>query len=525
MRPEAAKTFRTANPVDYRTALARRWEEKEAQLTRAQVRYWLDELWATGSGSLPRRSLAKLGPAWPAAAAWLGQVQVPGRPAALASLDEALNPSVPKPALLAELTRPGAGDPDRLLAVRLRLARNELEPALALVDAFLAEHEAGPALTFEAPMAQEAAASEGDEAPAPTMDYGSDAWVDRLETWLTPFKAAGKAKPVEERFLKLLARDRRQGNTSAQAWRLAFRLAPAADVPALGQELEEAWYRGEVPPNALGTILETAAPALPEAAPRWLSRWPDLHTYRHARERAAILEKLRQNGPAAQVLQAGRAKDVWSAQEDALAFDAWRRLGAADPKAPEAWTGAAAVWSGAVSLGDRLKAHPHDVNAARAAVRNPGPGEEGALTRALLVLENDRSWARDLDGDRDVLRLRVARGLLATSPLAARNALDKPEPAALARLLTDRKFKTGDINAALADLARIAARGGQDPKALFAVLADRGAPGLKALQAELAPAAGRMEAFRLQDGKPVPIRPRDLTWTLLATVLNKEGVL
>ena len=34
----------------------------------------------------------------------------------------------------------------------------------------------------------------------------------------------------------------------------------------------------------------------------------------------------------------------------------------------------------------------------------------------------------------------------------------------------------------------------------------------------------KAEPFRMEDGRPAPIRPRDLTWSLLTTVLKTEGV-
>jgi len=132
------------------------------------------------------------------------------------------------------------------------------------------------------------------------------------------------------------------------------------------------------------------------------------------------------------------------------------------------------------------------------------------------------------------LQVAAARGLACTwnrliaatlAGNAVETALAGAEPGGLAGVLANRKFKAADVNAALADLARIAARSGQEAEAskALAVLADRGAPNLQALQAELAPAAGKAAAFRLDNGRPAPIRPRDLTWAMLTNVLNKEG--
>jgi hypothetical protein len=46
--------------------------------------------------------------------------------------------------------------------------------------------------------------------------------------------------------------------------------------------------------------------------------------------------------------------------------------------------------------------------------------------------------------------------------------------------------------------------------------------GLQALAAELPPPA-RADPFKLVDGRPASIRPRDLTWAMLANVLKLEG--
>jgi len=548
--PEAARTFRTANPVDFRTALARRWHDKAGALTRGQAQYWLRELWATGSADLPPKVLARIGPVWASAGPWLLGRPDRGRLAALSALEQATDPANANPSLLAELTRPKAPDAHRLLAVRLRLARKEPEAALALVDTLVAELDAGTALSFDGAPVVEGAVADGAEngageeagsgagdgaeegeqvgAEERSAHYGHGAMVDRLEAWLAPFRGTAQARSVEERFLKVLAARRQEGMAmlGPHAWRLAFQLSPPAEVPGLLRELEEAWFRGYVYPGHLGIILGAAAPAAPAVVDHWLARWPTHDTYAEARDRAALLAGLKRPGDALKALLAARAAGSWSAREETQAFDLWRRLGAAPGvKAPAYWTGSAAVWAGATPLGDRLKAHDHDVHAARAALRNLWPGDENGLMRALLVLETDRPWAGDLGGDAGVLRLRAARGLLPRSAAAAKAALALMGSDGLVRILARRAFKAADVNAALADVARIAARTGEDVEAarVLAVLSDRGAPGLQALQAELAPAPGKAEAFRMADGKPAPIRPRDLTWVLLAHVLDKEG--
>jgi hypothetical protein len=83
------------------------------------------------------------------------------------------------------------------------------------------------------------------------------------------------------------------------------------------------------------------------------------------------------------------------------------------------------------------------------------------------------------------------------------------------------------VDAALADVARIASRGGdaRTRDETLAVLVDRKAAGMKTLRAELAEAA-RPEAapapFRLVSGRPLPYRPKDLDWPVLTLALQAE---
>ncbi len=88
-------------------------------------------------------------------------------------------------------------------------------------------------------------------------------------------------------------------------------------------------------------------------------------------------------------------------------------------------------------------------------------------------------------------------------------------------------MRTQDINACLGDLARLA-RQADDPARLqgaLALLESRKAPNLKALRAELGRETGTPQlTYRLVDGRPTSIGPRDLTWALLAQILKTEGV-
>ncbi|MBL0211209.1 MAG: hypothetical protein IPQ13_09915 [Holophagaceae bacterium] len=538
-RPESAAQFFTADEVGFRAALASRWRSRETQLSAAQVRAWLRELWTADSASVPRRGLAKLGPAYAHAGDWLQRQPAAERPAALDALDEALLPAVAKPKIFPLLEQVSGDDVYALLAVRLRLARGETDQAHALVDDMLAGLRKGQGLSYafrEVPAFE--AQGEEDESSSetlrPTEDYSApDALVKRLQTWLAPFKDAKKAAPVEERFRKLLKERRDEGAVSTAAWKFAFTLVPPADAEALGRELDAAWFRGEVQPGQLGQISEALAGALPAETPKWLARWPRAFTYGQAHARAAILARLKQNGEASRLLVESRRRALWSEREEVLAFEEWRRLGAQNApqeKAPAAWLAAHQVWNAKSdpALLAHLKARPNDILSARSALRSLAPLDEETAGRVALCSSMARSHSGlSVDGDGSLMRLRAARGLLASSPRAAQRALANLGPEEFLRLATERRLKSADMNLALADLARIAHRSGDEARgrAIAGVLADRNAAAGKALRAELTPDASRgSEAFRLVNGHPAPIKPRDLNWPMLANLLKVEGV-
>jgi hypothetical protein len=182
------------------------------------------------------------------------------------------------------------------------------------------------------------------------------------------------------------------------------------------------------------------------------------------------------------------------------------------------------------ALGRHLAAHPYDVRAARAALRSADGGEEDALRRAALAL--DDPTMEDLGGlesDDALLRLRIARGLLASpsGSRAAHLALEHVDPAGLARDLGRRRIARAQVEAALADVARIAMRAADAGlvESTMAVLIDRKASNVKAIRAELRD-LGRPEAppqpFRVTGGAAAPYRPRDLTWAVVSAVLAAE---
>ena len=515
LAPGDAARFRTGDELSFRAALAERWRGREARLTPAQLRTWLRELWARGAAGLPQSDLARLGPVWPCAVPWLQAQAPPERPAALQALAQAMDAAVAQPPLLARLTGPGSPDSWRLLALRLRLIRGETAQALALVDGTLAGLRRGDQPSWE-------------PAPEAEEDRSWDPLVARLQDWLRPFRAEGRVQ-VEERFRAFLAERRQQGPVSAPEWQLALRLCPGAQVQDLLREMDEAWFRGELEPYRLPDLLPALAAAAPSAAPGWLARCPGDLSWTGTRRRAGVLAALKQPAQAGRALVEARRRALWTAQEEGLAFQFWRQWMFPVP-APGYWQGALAVWSGAQALGARLQGHPQDILSARSALETLAPLDPDSAGRATLVLGQDQARAYE---DRSFLELRAARWRLTARPAAAAWPAD---PRYLVRLLTERGFPAAAMDAARADLARADARGGDEPgaRAFLDVLAERGAPsldprermrsrgGLQALAAELPPPA-RADPFKLVDGRPASIRPRDLTWAMLANVLKLEG--
>ncbi|HEX7552492.1 MAG TPA: hypothetical protein VF378_02985, partial [Geothrix sp.] len=412
---------------------------------------------------------------------------------------------------------------------------NEAAAALGLADGMLAQLRQSENLSFTVPerlVDTSDSEDKDEEAPMPAPSTAGDPTVDRLRAWLAPFRDAKASEPLEVRIRAFLKTRRQEGTTPLPAWQLAFELAPPAEAADLGRELDEVWFRGEVQAEALGPLTETLAISLPAEAPRWLARWPRHPGFATTAQRAAILVALKRPADGAKALFDGRRRAAWEAREEMQAFDVWRRMGApvpTDEKAPQAWSEALPAWEGKAEavvgpLGARLRIHPLDVLSARAALRSPSAADEDALLRAGLALGSGAG--SEGEGDRILLRIRAARGLLPRSAEAARWALEGVSPEGIARLLVQRRFRTADINGALADVARIARKvdNDRDVREALRLLTDRNAPNAKALRAELTVSEAPPSTYHLVNGRPAPIRPRDLTWSLLSSIIKVEGI-
>jgi hypothetical protein len=196
-----------------------------------------------------------------------------------------------------------------------------------------------------------------------------------------------------------------------------------------------------------------------------------------------------------------------------------------------AWSRARGFWTRkaddvGLDLAAHLRAHPFDLLAARAALRTVAPGDEEAMRRAAAVLRDAPFGVlEDPAGDIDFLNLRAARALLGGPPRAAREVLGPRDGPATAAELARRRIPRTEIDSALADMARIAAKGGLR-------VADSALLALDLRNPDLARAA-RIEirggskptpppGHRVVSGAPVPYRPRDLGWPLLQAIVAAE---
>jgi hypothetical protein len=556
--PREAGRFQPADTVDFRAALEARWSAADATLDAPRVEYALGELWARGVGTLPRRSLRRLGGIWPHAADWLDQQPVSDRASSL----EALRSLPDATRLFALMERQGREKEDvvRLLRVRVHLARDEDAEALALVDQMLAEVAKPETLALGTVRTATAESAEGAEEVESEYVEGaqwievhesdseapSDALAARLSLWLSPFRDAKRVDVVTGRFREALRARREESAVPVPSWALALELTTEArERAALLAELENAWIRGDWAPDDLTPLVETLAKQAPDATPRWLARWTAAFDYDHVARRARVLAQIEDGAGVHRVLVEGRPRGGWSAPDEARAFDLWRTLATppAPPRAraasgkaapadatPATWARALPFWKRKATeigpdLARHLREHPFDLLAARAALRTVAPGEEQAMALATATLE-DPTFATigDPAGDSTFLRIRTARGLLPISLRAARATLGGAGAGVLEDL-RKRRMGRAEIDATLADVAHLAANPASR-EAVIAQLEDRDPARARAVRAELQERdrpEGPPPAFRMVNGWPTPYRPRDLDWSVVTAALTERA--
>jgi hypothetical protein len=511
--------------VDFRSALAGRWRDRPVPLSAEETRFFLSELWTRDAAPLPERHLRALGGLWPRAVAWLERVPAEDRPAALEAMDALPgDPSKLWP-LLAQGPEPES-DVVRLILLRVHLLRGEDDRAVALLDEVLREAERGGFDYTPAPLAPPAdEESEGGAEPQPVGDAGTA----RLRAYWAPFREAGRAALAAARLSEALRARLRPGPATADSWALALELAPAGEArSALAAELDRAFLRGDLRDEDLVGVADAVARFLPAEAPRWIDRAPAAFTYDAVAARVRLLRRLGDRARAARVLVDARSRGLFTAAEEVRAFDLWRGTAPPAPakdEAVEPWTAARTFWTEKPAdvgrgLVSHLATHPFDVRAARAALRSVAPADDDLAHRAAAVLrESAAPIGEDVTGDETVLRVRSARGFLPRSPAAARTALGSTDARWLASELRRRRFPSVDVLAATLDVARIEQTEERGSDRALAALEDLDPAAARTLRAEVRPIPPGPWAYRLEGGRPVPWRPRDLDWSLLARVL------
>jgi hypothetical protein len=161
---------------------------------------------------------------------------------------------------------------------------------------------------------------------------------------------------------------------------------------------------------------------------------------------------------------------------------------------------------------------PYDVRAARAVLRSLAPAREAWIAPAAAAI-----GVRD-----DVTSWRVVRAELTRSARAAKAAM--PQRSVYVPDLVRRRFKRSEIDGLLVDVARTAAATADRDALAYTLssLTERRFAGVTALRAELGEdvlkSGPKPETVRVENGRLVPLLPRDLTWDLYTRVLNAEGV-
>jgi hypothetical protein len=533
---EAAGRFKTGDQVGFRAALAARWSEKAGSLKAQELRFWLSELWARESLPLPHAGLVHLGDFWPAAASWAETVPPDDRPRAIDAIA-----ALPDVTALNAL-KPAVGDPGarRVLMIRAHLARGEDALAVSLFNEALAQGAGMEALTFR-PIAieEEAGDEEGEVASVRTgweesgeapVEPGPD--VLRLKALRAVFVAAGKSALVQAQSVAWLDQQIENTPDSLDHWTARLSIASEAERPGIVERISGAYRRGDIATYRLVEFAGLVVRHAKELAAPWIARaqpvWP---SFPQIERQASWLNRAGQAREAAMYVAEARQKLLFTRAEEIRAFDLWRRWIDAGGAGPDAWKQALRFWREnpetlATPLEAHLRNHAFDILAARAALRRPTalpPSVAFLAARALRDIQ-DLDFI-DVSGDEAFLRMRAARSLVA-SPRSAFNLARFLSADSVAADLERRRFKAADVDAAIADVARIAAANGDRAQLGRALdlLADRRWPGARGLRTELASAIVEPPdvSHRVVGGRSQLYRPRDLTFDLVSRIVQSD---
>jgi hypothetical protein len=504
------KKYKTADVYMFRSALTERWAQKETGLNAAQLRFWMRELWAAGSAELPSNSsLNKLGGLWGHTRPWLSQQPVSQRTEAIDAVEAGGD------ALIKLLRQSDQNDSNQALMVRVYLAAGNNKSAVSMAEGWVQKNRLSSLGSAEEQSWEDGESDQYYQHNRPL--------VERIRLWMDAFGSSPARLDAAKLFSALLKEHCENGAVSQDVWALAFDLCQPDGRPALCDALEQSWFRGQVDSENLGGLIETSAKYTPQEAQKWLKRWPDNFSYRHAHQRANILVALKQSREAAKVYENARRCGSWRPADDIKAFDAWRRLDVGTG-GPALWLAALAHWKGnpPSTLTAQLKSHPLDCFSATSALQTPKAANEEETVR----IEQSIAPVISSSETHALIRIKAARAWL---PISWRTAAQYVEGSAqdYYRAMTARRLGTNDINGAMEDLARIYQSSGDtdNVRAALRILADRNSNGLNSLKAELDRMAVTEKAvgYRMVDGRPAPLLPKDLTWALLNKILLPEG--
>jgi hypothetical protein len=531
---EVARRFKTDDPIGFRAALAARWSGDASTLKTSELRVWLTELWATESAPFPRAGASRLGAFWPSAVAWAESVGGGDRLRAIAAID-----SLPNPALL-EALPVSTGDPDArlVLTLRARLARAEDELAVSLFRTALRASTAPEALSLR-PIRLESEETVEDQEEG--FEGGEDALsepeerpsaLERLLELRAPFLEAKKTSLIQADVESWLDQQIENEPAMLVYWQVRLEVGNTGDRAAIIERLSRAYRRGDIATHRYAEITGMLVKAAKEHAAPWVkntsSTWS---SFTDVRNHTMWLQAVGLGREAALYLAEARSKALFQRAEEIAAFDLWRKSVDTSGNGPEAWKQALRFWrDNGDTIGEtlfaRLKDHSFDVLSARAALRRPTALPIQTAFLAIRALRDIQDLGLiDVVADESFLRFRAARSLVGQGR-AVGAVGGSFNAAATESDLTRRRFRTADIDAALADVARIAAARGDRAGLLRAldVLADRKWSGARALRAEFATALidPPVVTHRVVGGHPLLYRPRDLTFALVSQIVQSD---
>ncbi|MEO8359038.1 MAG: hypothetical protein ABI672_03325 [Vicinamibacteria bacterium] len=530
--------FNTADPIGFRAALAATWSSEAANLKAPELRFWLSELWANEAAPLPTAGLNKLGDFWPTAAPWAESLPVNDRARALAAID-----ALPATTLLEAIPlTTGDSSMRRVVMIRARLAVGQDAEAVALFREGLATLQTEAELTLQ-PITV-SSGSEGEEGDVSFTHPGgfdeseegarpaSNPKASALRALRAPFVATRKAALVDSDAISWLDARIDEEPSDLDFWSLRLDVGVVSQHAEVVDRLKRAYRRGDLATERHGEIAGVLVAHAKELATPWVRGTRNFwFSFMNVERQASRLNALGLKREAAVYIAEARTKHLATRAEELRAFDLWRRYVDASGGGPEVWKQALKFWRDApetigAPLLARLKEHSFDTLSARAALRRPtalSPDLALLATRAIHDVE-DTGYV-DVYADEPFLRMRAARALV-DHPRAAQAMGGGLSPDSVVADLSRRRFKASDINAVLADLARIASATDDrvNLRAALDLLADRKWTGVQTLRAEFAAQVIEppMVSHRVVAGKALLYRPRDLTFAVVSQLVQAD---